>query len=317
MSRLHSTEWLPPRRIDQLRIEDYENHPVFGTRTKWRQDTHRIIFGNLTPAGRIFDVLLIFAILASVIVVMAESVETIREVYGPALVDLEWMFTAVFTVEYVLRILSAERAGKYARSFFGIVDLMALLPGYLSLLVPGGQALTVIRMLRVLRVFRVLKLWQFVGGEQVLIRALRNSAYKIAVFLVAVLALVTVVGSIMYVLEGQRPGSAFHSIPAGVYWAIVTVTTVGFGDITPQTPPGQFLAALLMILGYGVIAVPTGIVTAQMAGNRARATVPDSTVKKRVDTCKCVSCGMSSHDWDARHCKRCGEDLSASRRKGV
>ena len=210
------------------------------------------------------------------------------------------MFTVLFTVEYVLRLTAAERAGQYARSFFGIIDLLAVLPNFVGLLIPGGQALAVIRLLRVLRVFRVLKLAQFVGGERLLINALRSSAYKVAVFIVAVLVVVTLVGAAMYVIEGAASG--FSSIPRGVYWAIVTVTTVGFGDITPQTTVGQMLAALLMILGYGVIAVPTGIVTAEITGGR------DARMRAAMER-MCLRCASSGHDPDARHCKHCGTEL--------
>ncbi len=284
---------------------DYENHPVFGPRPVWRWELHRIIFGNLTPGGRRFDIVLIVAILASVVVVMLESVESIHERSGAALRIGEWVFTILFTVEYGLRLLSAERASRYAKTFFGVVDLLSILPTYLSLVVPGGQALAVIRILRVLRVFRVLKLAQFVGGEQLLIRALRSSAHKIAVFLIAVLTVVVVVGSVMYFIEGAEAG--FTSFPTGVYWAIVTLTTVGFGDITPQTSVGQALAAVLMILGYGMIAVPTGIVTAEMATRPESGAPLPPAASDHSRTCP--QCAGSGHDPDARHCKYCGTEL--------
>ena len=259
----------------------------------------RIIFGNLTRAGRLFDLVLIGVILASVVVVMLESVRGFDMHVHDLLWTLEWVFTVLFTIEYALRLTAAERARQYARSFFGIVDLLAVLPNFVGLLIPGGQALAVIRLLRVLRVFRVLKLAQFVGGERLLIHALRSSAYKIAVFIVAVLVVVTLVGAAMYVIEGEEAG--FSSIPRGVYWAIVTVTTVGFGDITPQSPLGQMLAALLMILGYGVIAVPTGIVTAEITGR-------DANLRAAMERL-CLRCASPGHDEDARHCKRCGGEL--------
>ncbi len=310
---------------------DYERHPAFRDRARWRNDVHRVVFGNITRAGRLFDVILIFVILASVGVVMLESVDRFASRSRGVLWALEWVFSATFTIEYAFRLASAQRAGRYARSFFGIVDLMAILPTYIGLVVPGGQALAVIRVLRVLRVFRVLKLAQFVGGEVLLLRAFRSSMHKIAVFLIAVVVVVAVVGAAMYVIEG--PGSGFTSIPVGVYWAIVTVTTVGYGDVTPVTVAGRALASLLMILGYGVIAVPTGIVTAQIAGDRrilARATrrggLRDSGgslrgaggVRPAVreppgfgdrDERACPKCPAVGHHPDAQYCQYCGEAL--------
>lgn len=266
-----------------------------------RRTLHRIIFGHETPGGKLFDVVLIVAILASVAAVMLESVEPIRTRHGLQLRFAEWVFTALFTLEYGVRLIAARSASRYARSFFGIVDLMAILPTYLSLLIPGGQAFAVIRVLRVLRVFRVLKLAQFVGTEQYLLRAMQASARKIVVFVIAVMSIVVVVGALMYFVEG--PASGFTSIPVGVYWAIVTLTTVGFGDITPQTGLGQAVAALVMILGYGIIAVPTGIVTAEMVQSARR-----SSVSRPV----CAGCGEREHDADAAFCKRCGSELVAS-----
>lgn len=300
MARNRTMSYFPSRREPQRPAIDYENHPVFSKRPRWRREAHRIIFGNLTRAGRLFDLVLIGVILASVVVVMLESVRGFDVHVHDLLWTLEWVFTVLFTIEYVLRLIAAERAGQYARSFFGIVDLLAVLPNFVGLLFPGGQALAVIRLLRVLRVFRVLKLAQFVGGERLLINALRSSAYKVAVFIVAVLVVVTVVGAAMYVIEGAEAG--FSSIPRGVYWAIVTVTTVGFGDITPQTTVGQMLAALLMILGYGVIAVPTGIVTAEITGGR------EARLRAAMER-MCLRCASSGHDPDARHCKHCGTEL--------
>lgn len=300
MARNRTMSYFPSRREPPRPAIDYDSHPVFSKRPRWRCETHRIIFGNLTRAGRLFDLILIGVILASVVVVMLESVQDFDVRARSLLWTLEWVFTVLFTIEYVLRLIAAERAGQYARSFFGIVDLLAVLPNFVGLLIPGGQALAVIRLLRVLRVFRVLKLAQFVGGERLLINALRSSAYKVAVFIVAVLVVVTLVGAAMYVIEGAEAG--FSSIPRGVYWAIVTVTTVGFGDITPQTTPGQMLAALLMILGYGVIAVPTGIVTAEITGGR------EARMRAAMER-MCLRCASAGHDPDARHCKHCGTEL--------
>lgn len=262
----------------------------------WRAKTFEVIFGHETKAGKTFDVLLIFAILASVAVVMLDSVAALEALH-PLFLGAEWVFTILFTVEYVLRLVTVRRPSGYALSFFGVVDLLAVLPSFLSLLVPGGQFLIVIRILRVLRVFRVLKLVRYVGEARVLGLALRAARYKITVFLLTVLTIVVVVGSAMYLIEGPEHG--FTSIPRGVYWAIVTLTTVGYGDVAPETPIGQALAALVMIMGYGIIAVPTGIVTVELA-NQAR-------LQARVRSCS--TCSFLAHDDDASFCKRCGQRL--------
>lgn len=289
----------PPRGTP---AHDYEADERLLARPQWRRDLYRIIFEHDTPTGMLFDVLVIAFILASVVVVMIESVETIAVRHGSVLRVVEWAFTGAFTVEYVTRLLAARRPGRYARSFFGVIDFLAILPSFLGLIVPGGQALAVVRVLRVLRIFRVLKLAQFVASEKFMLRALRQSGYKVAVFLIAVITIVMVLGAIMYIVEG--PANGFTSIPIGVYWAIVTVTTVGFGDITPATTLGQMLAAVLMILGYGMIAVPTGIVTAAMVSPTK---VPGSTQMPR----PCPGCSAPDHDRDASYCKRCGADLTA------
>ena len=292
---------------------EWRTDPVLQSRPRWRRELYRIIFEHDTPAGKTFDIVLIPAILVSVFVVMVESVAEIRARSGATLLAAEWVFTFLFTVEYVLRLASARNARRYATSFFGFIDLLAILPTYLSVLVPGGQGLAVIRILRVLRVFRVLKLAQFVGSEQLMIRALRASAAKIVIFVVAVLSIVVVVGAAMHLLEGPERG--FTSIPRSVYWAIVTVTTVGFGTITPQTPVGQLLAAALMIMGYGIIAVPTGIVTAEMTAQRRGrvSTAPDpaTIVERLASEVGCPECGRVGHDSDAVHCKYCGAFLSS------
>jgi voltage-gated potassium channel len=264
---------------------------------KWRARTYEIIFLADTPAGKLFDVALILAIVISVAVVMLDSVESIAESRRQGFRLAEWFFTILFSVEYLLRLGTVRRASGYAFSFFGIVDLLAVLPTYLSLLIPGGQYLIVIRILRVLRVFRVLKLAQYVGEARTLGAALRASRYKITVFLFTVLTIVVVVGAIMFLLEG--PDAGFTSIPRGVYWAIVTLTTVGYGNIAPLTPVGQAVAAMVMIMGYGIIAVPTGIVTVELAHQARR------TTRQRV----CSSCGRGGHDADARFCKECGGNL--------
>jgi voltage-gated potassium channel len=265
----------------------------------WRARAFEVIFEADTPWGKAFDVALIAAILLSVAVVMVDSVESVADAHRAVLRRAEWVFTLLFSVEYGLRLASVRRPSRYALSFFGIVDLLAVLPTYLSLLFPGGQYLIVIRILRVLRVFRVLKLAQYVGEARILGEALRASRYKITVFLFTVLTVVVIVGSLLFLIEGPEAG--FTSIPRAMYWAIVTLTTVGYGDIAPLTPVGQTLAALVMILGYGIIAVPTGIVTVEMAHQRRKA----ATLRT------CPRCGVSGHSQDARFCRRCGEDLGS------
>ncbi|HEX2092458.1 MAG TPA: ion transporter [Longimicrobiaceae bacterium] len=262
-----------------------------------RQRLHDIIFKHDDPAEKGFDVALIAAILLSVLVVMLDSVAWISARYGRLLHVAEWGFTLLFTVEYLLRLWTSREPLRYARSFYGIVDLLAVLPTYLSVLFPAGRFLVALRILRVLRIFRVLKLAQYVEEASVLTTALRASRYKIIVFVSTVLTIVVVVGSLMYLVEG--PGSGFTSIPQGIYWAIVTLTTVGYGDIAPQTTLGKGVAATLMIVGYGIIAVPTGIVTLELDRASRQSRVP------RV----CPACGADRHDADAVFCKRCGTRL--------
>ncbi|MDQ3081863.1 MAG: ion transporter, partial [Gemmatimonadota bacterium] len=224
----------------------------------WRARVHEIVFEADTPEGRVFDLALMFVIMLSVITVMIDSSPGSAVRYGRALRIAEWGFTAVFTVEYVLRLLAVRRPLKYAMSFYGIVDLLALLPSYISLLLPTGRYLMIIRVLRLLRIFRILKLGKFLSEGAILGQALRASRHKIFVFLSTVLTLVVLIGAVMYVVEGEANG--FTSIPVSMYWAIVTLTTVGYGDIAPQTALGKILASVVMIMGYGIIAVPTGIV---------------------------------------------------------
>ena len=268
-----------------------------------RAKTYRIIFLHDTPLGKAFDVALIVAILLSVAAVMVESVQTIEVSYGRLLRALEWLLTVLFTVEYVLRLWSVASPSRYAWSFFGVVDLLAVLPTYLSLLVPGGQVLAVIRILRVIRVFRVLKLAQFVGEANLLGAALRAARYKITVFLISVVSIVVIVGSMMYLIEGSAAG--FTSIPMGVYWSIVTLTTVGYGDIAPLTPFGQALASMVMILGYGIIAVPTGIFTAELAHQARTRGIPGATHV-------CLHCNRREEDQEALFCRYCGTELTGS-----
>jgi len=263
----------------------------------WRNLIHEIIFEADTKAGKIFDIALIATILMSVIIVMLDSVASVRNEYAQILYKVEWIFTVLFTIEYILRIISIGKPLKYIFSFFGIVDLLAVLPTYFSLFFPGSQYFLVIRILRLLRIFRVLKLVQYVGEAKSLSRALKASKRKIIIFIFTVLTIVVIFGSIMYVVEGEQNG--FTSIPRSIYWAIVTLTTVGYGDISPVTPFGQALAAIIMILGYGIIAVPTGIVTAEMTRVSGG----------KISTQACRECSAEGHDSDAEYCKYCGAKL--------
>ena len=264
----------------------------------WRDVLFEVIFESDTRAGKWFDIALIVCILLSVAVVMLESVASVRERHGDLLYALEWFFTILFTVEYVLRLLCVGKPARYAVSFFGVVDLLAILPRYLSVVLSGSRYLAVVRVLRVLRVFRVLKLGHHTREAAVLRQALYASRRKILVFLAVVLTLVVIIGALMYMIEGQT-NEGFTSIPRSVYWAVVTLTTVGYGDISPRTAAGQCLAALVMILGYSIIAVPTGIVTAEWSQARQKPTTGQA----------CPACSAEGHDRDAKHCKFCGAKL--------
>lgn len=268
------------------------------TRSSLRHRAYVVIFEADTPGGRLFDVALLVAILGSVLAVMIESVPSIEEHHRSLLLTVEWIFTGLFTIEFLARIYCVSRPSRYVFSFFGIVDLLALLPAYLSLVLPNAQAIAVVRILRILRVFRILKLTRFLGEANVLRTALTASAPKIIVFIGTVLSVVVVVGALMHLIEGDHAG--FESIPAAMYWAIVTLTTVGFGDVAPVTPSGKFLASVLMIMGYGIIAVPTGIVTAEMVGRHD---------KPSDDTRSCRHCLNVDHRLDAVFCRLCGEKL--------
>ncbi|MFC1784658.1 ion transporter [Candidatus Neomarinimicrobiota bacterium] len=266
----------------------------------WKQiksRLHTVIFEANTPKGKLFDVSLIFLIILSVFAVMLNSVKPINITYGNLLYFTEWVFTIIFTIEYILRLVSVGKPMKYARSFFGIIDLVAFLPTYLSVFIPGSEMFLVVRVLRVLRIFRILKILPYITEAQMLKRALVASRRKIFVFLLAVLLIVIIMGSMMYVIEGEENG--FTSIPRSIYWSIVTLTTVGYGDISPQTPFGQILASIIMIFGYGLIAVPTGIVTVEIARNKSNT----------FNTQACPQCSAEGHDSDAKFCKLCGADL--------
>jgi voltage-gated potassium channel len=266
----------------------------------WRHRWHEVIFEAETPAGKRFDVLLLVAIVLSVLTVLLESVPSLSTGHPELFFWLEWGFTSLFAIEYLARLAVVNRPLRYAVSFYGLVDLLSVLPSFVGLVVPGSASLRVIRILRLLRVFRVLKLVGFLNEAQVLLTALRASRRKILVFLFAVLALVTILGTMMYIIEDENAG--FKSIPMSIYWAIVTVTTVGYGDIAPSTVPGQILASLIMIIGYAIIAVPTGIVGAELA----RTMRGDG---REVSTEACPSCGRDGHDPEAAFCKHCGAAL--------
>ncbi|HSV79853.1 MAG TPA: ion transporter [Ramlibacter sp.] len=268
----------------------------------WRRRMYEVIFESDTPAGRAFDKVIIVAILVSVAVVIADSVPALRSRYRAGFDIAEWFFTLLFTVEYLCRLASVRRQLKYALSFFGIVDLLSILPTYLALFMPEAHALIDVRILRLLRIFRIFKLTDYVTEYQQLGEALAASRRKIMVFLSAVLMVVLILGTLLYVVEGPRHG--FTDIPTAVYWAITTITTVGFGDITPKTDLGRFIASVIMLLGWGTLAVPTGIVTAEMTARRHVARTP---VLLRV----CPGCNAGGYGPEARFCQLCGSRLDA------
>jgi len=265
-----------------------------------KEKIHEIIFEADTPMGKAFDVILMVAIIASVLVVMLETVQDLQVNYRQIFVMLEWAFTIFFTIEYVLRLYCVYRPMKYALSFYGIVDLLSIIPTYLSFFFTGFHSLMIIRALRLMRIFRIFKLGQFMNEGAVLVDAMRASRVKITVFLIFISVLVTIIGAVMYLVEGGEPDSNFTSIPKSIYWAVVTLTTVGYGDIAPVTHFGQFLAAAVMILGYAVIAVPTGIVTNELFNKASMQT----------NTQACRFCAKEGHDDDAEYCKYCGEILN-------
>ncbi|MEM7011486.1 MAG: ion transporter [Verrucomicrobiota bacterium] len=260
-----------------------------------RERLWRVIFLSDTPTGKRFDVALLLLIVASVLAVMLESVDSISAEYGSALIGMEWFFTVVFTLEYAMRIFIARRPWRYIFSFFGIVDLLSVLPTYAALFFTGPESLAVIRVLRILRMFRVLKMVRHMGEARILLNALRSSRPKITVFVFSVLTLVTIVGTLIYLIEG--PENGFTSIPKSVYWAIVTVTTVGYGDIKPMTGLGQAIAAFMMLVGYAILAVPTGIVGLEVWR------------EAQVGERECQSCGTGGHLVSANYCRECGEKL--------
>ena len=263
----------------------------------WRERAYIIIFFTNTPAGKRFDTWLLAAIMASLVVVMLDSVASIREQYGALFTGLEWIFTGIFAVEYIVRIYSHPEPRKYIFSFYGAIDLLSVLPAFLALLFADAQYLLIVRVIRMLRIFRVLKLTPYLSQANFLLVALRGSRQKIIVFLLSVSTMVVVYGALMYVIEG--PGNGFTSIPMSIYWAVVTLTTVGFGDIVPHTPLGKAVATLVMITGYSIIAVPTGIFTAELANAMRQDSLQHP----------CPSCTKPSHEPNAAFCSRCGSQL--------
>lgn len=263
----------------------------------WKNKLYVIVFRNNTPAGKLFDVILLIAILLSVFIVLIDSVPSVHAQYGKSFYIMEWTFTILFTIEYILRIMCLQRKWKYIFSPMGIIDLLSILPTYLSILFVGYQYFLVLRSLRLLRVFRIFKLWRFMEASSFIVKALYNSYRKIMLFMLFIILTVIIIGSFMYIVESKTPG--FESIPNSIYWAVVTITTVGYGDVSPATPLGKFLSILVMLCGYSIIAVPTGILTSEMA--RA--------MKVGEDTRKCSRCGEQDHRRDARYCRICAEPL--------
>lgn len=266
--------------------------------TSSREKLHSIIFESNTKAGKAFDVGLLIVIVASILIVMLDSIVSYHQQYGHLFLTLEWIFTGLFTIEYILRILTLEKPLKYALSFMGMIDLLAILPSFLSLVIAGTQSLMVLRALRLLRIFRIFKLTHFLGEIRFLRSAIRASLNKITIFMLVVFTVVIILGSMMYLIEHGQNG--FSSIPDSIYWSIVTITTVGYGDISPVTPLGKFFASVIMFIGYAIIAVPTGIVTSEMTAAMRH---------KQEQHEACPACGREGHDVDASFCKHCGNRL--------
>ncbi|RAV29254.1 ion transporter [Sinomicrobium soli] len=274
----------------------------------WKQKTHIIIYGVNTPAGRLFDICILILIILSIFVVMFESIEEIDSKYHNLLMILEWVITIIFTIEYILRIITVKKSWNYIFSFYGIIDLISILPMYLSFFFINTHVLATIRSLRLLRVFRILQLMRFIGEASQLREALTASRTKIVVFLYTVLIISVVIGSLMFIIE-QDHNSGFTSIPRSIYWTIVTLTTVGYGDIAPQSELGQLIAVLIMILGYGIIAVPTGIVTVEYAKSKREREEHEKALKAggRI----CTQCQTPNYIPQARYCYHCGKELPA------
>lgn len=264
----------------------------------WQEQLHELIYESEKPAGKVFDIALLGCILASIVIVMLDSVGSLHARFGTFFYVMEWVFTGIFTIEYILRLICIRRPLRYVFSFLGIIDLLAIVPTYLSILFVGAQSLMVLRALRLLRIFRIFRLVHFISEMRFLTVAILNSLRKISIFILFVLTVVVILGSVIYLVEDENNG--FTSIPQSVYWAIVTITTVGYGDVAPVTTAGKLIASFIMLLGYGIIAVPTGIVTTEMAIAARNKTHSQQA---------CPSCGKEGHDHDARFCKFCGAKL--------
>ena len=264
----------------------------------WKAKLHEVIYESATRAGKLFDIILLVLIISSIVVVMLDSDAAWHQTHGDFFRRLEWAFTVLFTIEYILRLICIKRPLSYVFSFLGLIDLLAIIPGYLSLFIAGSQSLLVLRALRLLRIFRIFKLTHYLSEMQFLLGAVKGSMKKISIFMLVVLTLVIIMGSVMYLIEGGRNG--FHSIAESIYWAIVTITTVGYGDISPTTGLGKFVASVIMLMGYAIIAVPTGIVTTEMA---------IAMRKKEHLNQACKGCGREGHETNAIYCKFCGEKL--------
>ncbi len=263
----------------------------------WKENLHQIIFKSNTKKGKLFDIILLITILCSVLIILLDSVKAIHAQYGSLLFIAEWLFTLLFSIEYIFRVWVSKRKLKYVFSFFGLIDLLSILPAYLSVINASYQFLLVLRSLRLLRIFKIFQLSRFLNAGQHITQALYNSYRKILIFMLFIVLLVIIVGSVMYIVEENSPG--FESIPAAIYWAVVTITTVGYGDVSPQTALGQFLSMLVMLCGYSIIAVPTGIVTSEMA----------KSLGKQNTLTLCKRCGHGGHRKDARYCYCCAEKL--------
>lgn len=273
----------------------------------WKTKLHEVIYEADTPSGKLFDVILLISILASIVLVMLESVKNFDAKYHNFLNISEWVITILFTIEYFARIISVKKPFNYIFSFYGIIDLLSTIPKYISLLFGGIHALAALRALRLLRVFRILKLARYLGASNNLSKALKASRVKISVFLFAVIIISIILGTIMYLIEGEDSG--FTSIPTSVYWCIVTLTTVGYGDISPITPLGQFIASIVMILGYGIIAVPTGIITAEYTNQNKTNPQKPNTDGVLLNSQSCQNCLANNHKDHAGFCYNCGEKL--------
>lgn len=285
-----------PNTTDEI---EHAHRTSLHSKNGWRENLRRVIFEADTTAGKLFDIGLLLAILCSILVVSLSTLQGITEKQLLLLQKIEWIVTILFTIEYVLRLICVENPKKYAKSFYGIIDLISILPSYIAILFPLAPNFAIVRSLRLLRVFRVLKLVNLLSESEVLYKAFWDARSKIVVFFATVLVVITIMGTLMYEVEHHQEDSGFTSIPQSMYWAIVTMTTVGYGDIVPETTAGKFLSAILILLGYSLIIVPTGFVSANLA----------RTNKIYISTRTCKHCITEGHDIDAKYCKYCGEEM--------